>query len=514
MSISKKLISNTVYLFLDWFVLTIMGFFYWLIAAKLLLPYDYGVISTTINLTGVVVGVGALGLGTAAAKLIPEYSAKKQERKVSYIIKFSSKVVISVSSLLALGFLLFSPALAVIFKIPPDAVIMAGLLIFVFALSQQFGTIIYGFQRMKRFLFTDTAGQITKVVIAATLILLSFKYMGALIGILFGFLVIAILRFFSISFKGEVEKVSTKEIFYGYAIPAFVGTVAWIFFLQGQYVLLTALTARPEVTGIFTVAMLLAGVLATFPYILNQALFPLISQLSANRGTEESQKYLINSVVRYGVFITLPLAVFLILFSEQIIEIFAREEYLQPIEDGFIVPITATNLLPVLAVGSLLLAFAQIFNSTLYAIGKTKVSRNNIIATTAIFFTFVIPLILLFSAFGLAIAYVTSTLTFFLLTFFYLRKFLKLTLPLGSIKKLIPAVVATFSFLYFGLQLTQGLVVGIVLAAIAGTIYLLVLIPLKFYTQQDVKLLGFFAEKSPVFRAQIKFLENFLSRYI
>jgi O-antigen/teichoic acid export membrane protein len=502
MSVTKKLISNAIYLFLDWSVLTLIGSLYWLIAAKTLSPYDLGVISTSINLSSVICSITTLGLGAAVSKLIPEYLAKKEIKKVKYLMRFPLKIIVPLNLLVVLIFFLFSSTLASVLKIPSNAVLLTGLLTLIFVLSGQFGWIIYGFQDMKKFLITDSLGQIAKVLIAVTLIFLGFGYLGPLIGIFFGFLVITLTRFFSINFKGEVEKVDSKEIFLDYAFPAFISTLAWIFFLNGQYVLLTILKL-PEVTGIFTVAMLIAGAVATFPNILNQALFPIISQLSVDSSSEEKQKYLLASVVRYTLFLTLPLIVFLILFSKQVILIFSRPEYLP-----------AAELLPILVFGSLSLALAQIFNSSLYAIGKTRISRNNSIATTLIFFIFAIPLTILFSAVGLSISYLIATLSFFFISFFFLRKFLKISLPIDSLKKLIPATILTFSFLYLALKLTQGILIGILLTGVAGVIYLLALIPLKFYNQQDVKLLEFFSSRSPILRKQIKLVKDFLSKYL
>ena len=88
MSLRKKLISNTIYLFLDWFVLTLMGFFYWLVAGKTLLPKEYGIVSTSVNLALVLVGISLLGLNITIQKLIPELLARRERRKINSLIKF------------------------------------------------------------------------------------------------------------------------------------------------------------------------------------------------------------------------------------------------------------------------------------------------------------------------------------------------------------------------------------------------------------------------------------------
>ncbi|MEM5832392.1 MAG: hypothetical protein QXT38_03740 [Candidatus Aenigmatarchaeota archaeon] len=65
MGLSEKLISNSIYLFVDWLIATSMSFLYWLIAGKTLLPEEYGIVSTTTNLAIVLSNASLLGLNTA-----------------------------------------------------------------------------------------------------------------------------------------------------------------------------------------------------------------------------------------------------------------------------------------------------------------------------------------------------------------------------------------------------------------------------------------------------------------
>jgi O-antigen/teichoic acid export membrane protein len=76
------LISNTIYFFLDWFVLTLAGFLYWFIAGKTLLPEEYGIISTSTNLAIVLSGMSLLGLGAAYGNLYLSILQKNREEKL------------------------------------------------------------------------------------------------------------------------------------------------------------------------------------------------------------------------------------------------------------------------------------------------------------------------------------------------------------------------------------------------------------------------------------------------
>jgi O-antigen/teichoic acid export membrane protein len=501
MSVSKKLISNAVYLFADWFVLTLMSFVYWLIAGKTLLPQEYGVVSTSVNLATLLSGISLLGLNSAVWKLIPEYLARKQKGKVNSLIRFSLKATILSSLAFLFVLILLYPFLSSILKVSQTVIFLAAITLFILSLSSQLGMIIYGFQDMKKIFLTDFCGQIAKVSISAILIFSGFSYFGPLLGFLFGTLVLSLLRFSPISFKGKTGKINKKEIFFNYALPAFIASLAWIIFVNGQYVLLTILK-NPEVTGIFTIAMLLTSPIIVMPQVLTQALLPIISQLSIDHNSKAKQSYLIQLVFRYSLFISLPAALFLIIFSKQVILIVSRAEYLP-----------ASQLFPILAFASIIYGLGNVFLSNLYAIGETKLNRNIVILTTVTFFLIAVPLIKHYSAFGLSIAYFFAVTTLSLLSFFFMKKFLKITLPWKNLWKIVIASSISFSFLYFAVSLTSGLLIGIIFAIIAGIIYLAVLIPLRFYSKEDVETLEFISAKLPLFKKQISFLIKFLSRY-
>ncbi|MEM5829240.1 MAG: oligosaccharide flippase family protein [Candidatus Aenigmatarchaeota archaeon] len=501
MSVSEKLISNTVYLFLDWLILTSMGFLYWSIAGKTLLPEEYGIVSTSVNLAIVLSGVSLLGLNTATWKLIPEYLAKKQKGKINSLIRFSLKVILISNLFFVLVLFSFSSFFQSILKTPLIAIWLTAITLFIISLSTQFGTIIYGFQDMKIFLETDWWGQLAKVSISTILIFFGLGYLGPLVGFLIGFLVITLLRFFFIPFKGMLGKINKKKIFFDYALPTFIANLAWIIFLNGQYVLLTILK-NPETTGIFTIAMILTYPITVIPQTLTSALLPITSQLSIDRNSKKKVSHLIELVFRYALFLALPVALFLMLFSKPIILIFSRVEYLP-----------ASQLFPILALSSVVYGLGNVFLYNLYAIGKIKINRNIVIVTTFLFFIFAVPLILVFSALGLAIAYILATTILTLLSFYYIRKNLEVKLVWGSIGKLILASLISFSFLYVTTSFTSGLLAGIFLTIIAGLIYIEVLILLKFYIKEDVIILEFFASKSPLFKKQILFLAKFISRF-
>ena len=500
--IKNKLISNTFYLFFDWFAVTVTGFFYWLVAGKLLLPEDYGIVSTAINFALILSGLSLLGMHAAIWKLVPEYLARGQKIKINSLIKFSFVSVLISNTVVLFIILSFSRFLSPLLKMPPVALLMSGLVLFSYAIVLLFRYVIYGFQNMRVLTVTDFIGQSIKVFVSPILILLGFKYLGPLAGFLLGSISIILLRIKYIPLRNGVEKINKKFIFFNYALPALITMVAWLIFFNGQYVLLSVLK-NPQVTGIYTVAMTLSSVLAVVPTTLNSALLPITSQLSIRENTKKKQSRLIELIFRYGLLITLPLGILLIVFSETAVLLFSRVEYIE-----------ASRFIPLLVLGSIAHGIGSIFLENIYAIGKTKVYRNIMVVVSAVFLMLAFPLIYLFSAFGSALAYVITTLLWASLSFLYIRKVLGFKPPLADIGKLLISISIFFVFLNVVTSFSQNILFKGGLTCVGVLLYLIVLITLRFFSKDDIRICDSIVRKSPVLNRQIVKLWDFLLRFL
>jgi O-antigen/teichoic acid export membrane protein len=198
----------------------------------------------------------------------------------------------------------------------------------------------------------------------------------------------------------------------------------------------------------------------------------------------------------------LPAAIFLVSFSKPIL-LLLRHEYLG-----------ATNLLSTLVVACMVFGLANLFLSSLYATGKTKLSRN-IWIVSAIFFLFIAPLLIkTYSSQGLALAYLISSFFIFCLSYHFIKKVLSLELQWKNLLKLVCSSIIFLLFLLFSDILEASLLIKI-LVALSGVIaYLVVLLPLRFYTQQDIRLLEFITTKVPILKKQILTLTKFISKWL
>jgi stage V sporulation protein B len=502
MSLGKKLISNSAYLFLDWFLVSVVGFIYWFIAGKTLLPKEYGIVSTSVNSANFLSTLSLLGLNAAIWKLLPEYQAKNEKGKIKSLIKFSLQLSLLINIILSIVLIALSSLLSSVLKIPFNATLMIPLAMISLTLASISGTIIYAFQNMKFFLLSDLYGGLSKVLIATVLIFLGFKYLGPLIGFVVCYFLIFVLRILKTRVEGKEAKINKKKILLEYAFPAFISSLAWSIFSSGQYALLSMIQ-NPRITGIFTVALIITIPIVALPNTLASALLPIISFLSANNQSKNQQKRLIELVARYSLFFSLPTAFFLIIFSKQVIVIFSSEEYLE-----------ASDLFPILAIASVIYGLGNVFLSNLYAIGKTKLNRNIVLLTVTTFLAIVYPLTKIYSALGMAISYFTSILVLSIVSYFYIKKFLRIEMPKKDFTKILISSLISFAFLYLTTKITSGILIDFILLVFAGAIYIFTLALLKFYKREDVKVLEFFEERTPILKKTIRNIKTFLEKFI
>lgn len=202
------------------------------------------------------------------------------------------------------------------------------------------------------------------------------------------------------------------------------------------------------------------------------------------------------------IFLSLPFAAILVFFSRPIILIFSKSLYLP-----------ASNLFPILALGSILYGCGNLLLSSLYAIKKPKINRDISLVSASIFLILSTLLTYYFSALGLSVAYALSVFIMLLLSFFFLKRYLTLVLPWKSIFKVILST-AVLLVVFFVLDaLTYNTLIKLTIALLVSPVYLLALIPLRFYEEEDVKLVKLLAAKAPVFKKQLLSISNFLSKY-
>ncbi len=495
----KKLVSNTIYLFLDLFSMTILGFLFWIVVGKFLGPQEYGTISTFFNLIIFLGTIIPLGLGVALMKFISEYEKTRKKEQIKAMINYSIRIVIIVLLIVSILFGIGNAELSGLLKFDPLVtwLLIPGLI--VYTMFTFTSSICYGYQMMRRYFASNFVGALIKVLVPLGLILLGFSYFGPLIGIILASLTSSLLRIDKL-FVGETKTKPDKKLLYQYAFPALISSIFLIIIMNFPFILLTAIE-NPEVTGIFSPPMIIAIlVFAICSGVFSQALFPLTSELSA-KGRKLKQGYLIGIVLRYMSATILPIIFASLLFSNYLILLISSVEFI----DG-------TMFFPFLIPGALIFGIANHFLTSLYAIKRPKTNRNIITFSIIIFLILSVFMTYQYSAYGLAVSYLVSALITAAVAFIYLRKHLKINFFAGDQVKIVVANVIAFGSLHLLRSYIPDFETSVIAVVMSSAFYLLLLYLFKFFRKDDINIVRLLYEKGKFLPALGRFIVSILEK--
>ena len=481
MSVARKAVRNTFYLFLNWLSATLLSFIYWVIIGKLLLPSDFGKIATANQLLLLISNFSMLGFGIAIGKLVPEYIARGEKKKIPGLVKGTLKITLPTSIVFCCLLLLFSPLLSSTGLTFRDILtICIGIVATQF--SGVFNRIWYGMQNMKKIFINGTINQIFKLSLSAFLIFLGFGYYGPIFALSLMFVLSSFL-YFSPNFVKNGEKVHIHEVFQKFALPAFLATVCWLVFNNTRYLILSLLSSETQ-TGYFSLAFNLASLIISLGIIVSSSVFPIVSELET-KGEKEKESRLLLFAIRYCLLFSLPFAVFLFVFGDAVINIFFRKEYLP-----------ASSLFVFLLPASVIFAISRIILGNIYAMGKTKL--YTILSFFIMLFSLGtgIALTMLYEAKGMAISFLLSSIFSFLCSLVvFIKRFSFKTAYLSDVIKMLFS-----SFLLFVLwklvdYLSLNFFTKLFFALVGFPLYFLFLKISRFFKKEDYKIFEIFVKK-------------------
>lgn len=470
----RRVVKNTIYLFLNWFIITFLSFLFWVIGGKFLLPETYGKATTAYQLIFFFSSLSNLGIGFAIGKAVPELIAKKEIKKLPSLVKFSLKTV-------TFGFLFFSLILFLFFYFSNRMefsiidIIFIFIGIFLFNVNSVFLRVWYGMQKMKKLVIANLSSNLGKILIAIFLLYFGLKHSSLIIAL-------SLMHLFSlpILFKRDFLKDGTyfdsEKFMKNLALPAFFASIFWMIFNNSQNILLTLLKSFQE-TGYFSLTFMIATQISIIFSVIATSLFPIISGFSP-RTKKQSISKLISYGIKYGLLIAIPFSFFLIIFSKPIILIFFRKEFLP-----------STKIFPLLLLSFIFYGISNLILINLYASGKTKLYRNISILVTTTYFITAIPLSISYGFFGMALSHLISTFINFLVSFYFSRRFFNVKIEGTKILKiLIASIILAIVWKVIDV-LNVSIFVKLFLVLFTSFLYFLILSLLKFFDKTDKKIL-------------------------
>jgi len=319
MNIKNKIMSDFMFYFSDMALVSLIGYIFYFLMGRLLIPEDYGAMMTLIGLYAVLTPILSLGFNEALARFGPRVSDNQLKNLLSYSLKKSFTFALIV----ALLFLGLSDTIANYVYGNPNLVFplrVLGVMLVTgifFIISRGY---LQGKKDFKKMLLCDIVAQPLRLIIPfflATII-------GGVLGWAACFVVFALLVLIVAFGKGFKKEPLSKD-FLRFGLSSSLSLAGYWFYVQFPVIFLSLVSL--ELSGYFAVAVVFAQMVLFFPLTIYGLIIPHLSGLY-NENKIKKAKKLVGLSVLQTLCACLVLGILIYLFSDKIIPILYTPEYL------------------------------------------------------------------------------------------------------------------------------------------------------------------------------------------
>ncbi len=371
--LSSTLVSNVIYNYLGFFVISISGF--------LLFPFSLHILGSQANGVGLLVnsiigyfGILDLGVGTTVMKMVAEHAHDNNKKDITKIVVNSLVIFTIIGILIILLGLCVTPFLDHIFKIPRSLVTAAKFVysIDVIAIGLIFPTAIFqavfsGYQNYK---LNNIIGIIQIIFsIIGTIIALEMGYglMGLAIVTLLSNLLVIILRSYFIFFQYNINIFNIKLIDFKVLRSIFLFsrwilliTIASQLIFQSDTIVIGMFSTAAAITA-YTIALSPNTFLRKIGTQFNGVTLPASASLNARNDKIKLQRLLKEST-RVSAISMIPFLIVFILWGKDYITLWVGKQY-----------ISSYPTLVVLTIGIFAATIQGNANQILIALNKHKI---------------------------------------------------------------------------------------------------------------------------------------------
>lgn len=354
-------------------IATILSAICGILVARFLGPELYGSYSLAFTVVGFLSVLTGLGVNLALTRYIAYCSAQNAFSRVIYLIKIGlSFIVLESIAVFFVGFIFLKDVTIFLvnreFLVEPTRVLLP-MLIFQ-ALFIGTTSILIGFNDAKRAALSSIVLQLSRLLFAPLLVVLGYGLFGSLLGNTIAYVIGGLVSVFYVYLyyrklvqsSGDNyipwDKLLLEMLYFG--LPLYSSGIVGLLIEVYRNSILSRL-ADDFVIGNFNVALRFIVVITLFMAPVSTMLFPAFSRLSNNK--QELEK-LFTLSVKYSAILIIPVTLFSIVMSREIIYIFFGRRYV--LAPGYY-SIIALNYLYV-GIGYMIL------NNLFSGVGKTRVN--------------------------------------------------------------------------------------------------------------------------------------------
>lgn len=277
--IRHELISGSLFVFVGFFISSVLSFILNLFLVRSLTASDYGSYASLLSLFALV-GIPAGSLTTVIVRFATDYFAKNKldEAKAFYFKLLLLVTILSV--FLFIGFVIFSIPIKEFLHLDNIwYVILTGFIISFGYLGIVNNAFLQSLLKFSFISFTSVVGGILRVITGVLLIFLGFKVFGALWAIFFAFSFTFCLTFIPLRFlinkkSSRNIKFPTKEII-SYAVPTSLAILSLNSFVSIDVILVKHFF-NPHEAGLYGGLSLVGKVIFYFTGPITSVMFPLL----------------------------------------------------------------------------------------------------------------------------------------------------------------------------------------------------------------------------------------------
>ncbi len=376
-----------------------------ILLARLLDPSGYGVYTVAIGFAALLGAAAPFGISTYLSKYLAEAGAKRENLAISKAITDGYFIIFIVAAIFAImGLLMSGYASHYIFttsNVPTIDLVIASLTVFfsvIFGISY---SALVGLGRGRDASIVTVLTSLIQLVVGVGLVLLGYGVYGALVGLLAGDIVSFFVSNYMVyadvkkRFGFKFTKLDKRHItdILKFSLPVATNNLLSSSGINNFAVLLLGAFAASTVLGNYGIAFKGFNLMVIFYGTVTTVLLPAISKALTKTNDSKRAYEIYNKSMLYSIALSLPVMIFIGVFSGPIVSIFISKSY------------TTAPLYLTLIAGGVILDFIGLYAASFFtAGGKVYSIMKYSLISTFIEVLSLFVLVPLFGAIGVIIA--------------------------------------------------------------------------------------------------------------
>ncbi|SHH27911.1 oligosaccharide flippase family protein [Thermosipho atlanticus] len=311
----------------------ILGFAMQTLFARLLGADKYGLYSLGLTVANVGVLFAVFGMSSGQIRFLGEYLGKGEIGNAKGVIFSAFQVTGIISIILSVILIIFRRFISIRIFNEERLIDILPWFSIILLLYSFFNLLSGTFQGLKKpsvfILYKEFIERIIRITLFIALYLLGYKLIGVIVSTVISSILILLFLFIKIKkyapfiFKPEIKPVYERKKLLKYSSNMLF--VSFTYFLMGQVNrLILGIYLDSKSVGLYTVSDTVAQLSVFFLMAFNSIFSSMISELY-HTGDKETLSKLYSDITRWIITFTLPITIWVLIYSENILEIFGKE---------------------------------------------------------------------------------------------------------------------------------------------------------------------------------------------